>query len=179
MHGLLDVFLCVHKTAAHDHGARSLPADFRISSRDEEHTLPKSFAEKLKRGGKIIPGFTDLTYMPMMLRSPLRTYDYIWLMEYDVDYAGNWKNFFAPLLAIRADFLATTMFPRRQCPGWPHWQWLEVPPEVSAEHYICSYLPIARFSRSMLKCSTQAMQDGSWRGHTEGLYAPSLAITVS
>jgi hypothetical protein len=169
--GLLDVFLCVHEPTPHVDSAIRLRADFRISSRDEEQILPKRFAEKLERGGAITPGFPDLAYMPAILSPRLSSYGHIWLMEYDVDYSGDWKDFFTPLVARQADLLATTILPRNLCPGWTHWRWVGVPIEVSPNHHICSFNPIVRFSRPMLNCYLESMQSGKWRGHTEALYA--------
>jgi hypothetical protein len=89
--GLLDVFLCVHESA--EHVAGGLAADFRVSSFDEASTLPNRYAEKMRRGGSITPGFADLTYMPVLL-AQLSNYSHIWVLEYDLDFAGAWDAFF-------------------------------------------------------------------------------------
>jgi len=172
-HGLLDVFLCIHK-AANDGGQGDEIADFRISPSDEENTLPIRFAEKMRRGGTITPGFTDLAYMPALLSPQLSAYEYIWMSEYDVDFAGHWRDFFLPLLGSQADLIGTTFYPQAECPGWCHWAWFEAPDVVASRHYIRSFNPIVRFSRRMLNAYVAAVQEKGWRGHTEALF-PAIA----
>jgi len=170
--GLLDAFLCVHGPAAADAG-KALRADFRISPADEQRSLPLRYAEKMRRGGSAIPGFPDLIYMPV-LRDRLTQYTHIWIMEYDVDFAGAWGDFFAPLIGSAADLMGTTIYPRSQCADWMWWPSFETPTEVSDRDHMRAFFPIARFSRRMIECYAAAVQTGDWRGHAEALY-PTVA----
>jgi hypothetical protein len=171
--GLLDSYLCVHNGANYSRDGNHI-ADFAVSSRDEEKTLPIRFAEKVRRGGTITPGFPDLAYMPALLSRRLSEYDYIWMVEYDVDFAGHWREFFRPVVSSRADLIGTTLYPQADCPGWDHWKWFEPPGAVSKRHYIRSFNPIARFSRRMLDAYSKAVREGTWRGHSEALF-PAIA----
>ena len=89
--GLLDAFLCVHEPARRI-DVDPLAADFRVSSSDAKTLLPRRYADMQRRGGRIMPGFTDLTAMPVLLDKRLSGYAHIWLVEYDVDFAGPWTN---------------------------------------------------------------------------------------
>ncbi len=170
--GLLDVFLCVHEPAWR--AAEPLPADFRLSASDAGDTLPTRHAAMMQRGRGILPGYTDLAYMPALLSQRLSAYAHIWVMEYDVDYAGPWDEFFSPLMENQTDLLGAMLYPRAQFTEWFHWRWFETPAEVSVLHHTRSFLPIVRFSRPMLDCYATAMRNPAWRGHTEALY-PTIA----
>src|SRR5690242_20269138 len=89
----LDAFLCLHQTTSFT----LFPADFFIKSEDSEGILPVRCEER-KRYGPF--GFVDLICFPAFQR--LKHYSHIWLVEYDVDYAGDWDNFFARRMDSRA-----------------------------------------------------------------------------
>jgi hypothetical protein len=171
--GLLDSFLCVHESAS-SRRTFDCPADFRLSAADEEKYLPARYAEKISQGGNIVPKFTDLTHMPALLSPRLSNYSYIWLVEYDVDFAGRWDQFFSPLLASHADFIGTTLFPRHQSMDWMWWPSFKAPPVVSDAHYTRSFGPVARFSRRMISQYQQITESGEWGGHCEALF-PTIA----
>src|ERR1700712_4504681 len=130
----LDAYFCVHMSA----GSRAEPGheaqpDFRLSGSDEEACLSARHAEKLARGGTVVPGFTDLTYMPALLSPRLANYSHIWIVEYDVDFAGRWDRFFASVAGSEADLIGTTIYPRQQSLDWMGWPIFEPPPRVSHE----------------------------------------------
>ena len=171
--GLLDAFLCVHEPAKRI-DVEPLAADFRVSSSDAKTLLPRRYADMQRRGGRIMPGFTDLTAMPALLDKRLSGYAHIWLVEYDVDFAGPWNVFFAPLAGRKADLITTTLYPRRQCPGWTHWSWFTAPHAVPLGNQVRSFHPIARFSRRLLKRYVESVGSEAWHGHSEALY-PTVA----
>src|SRR5262249_49787363 len=141
---------------------------------DALRVLPGRAAEKELKGSGLIRGYNDLAYMPALLGPRLAAYRYIWLVEYDVDYAGTWSDFFLSLLPSQADLLGSTILPRSECPGWPPWRGFKSPPQVSPRHQFRSFLPIARFSRRMLGCYAEAVESGAWQGHMEAIY-PTIA----
>jgi hypothetical protein len=170
---LLDSFLCIHD-GGHAHDSSGVQAEFRIGAADAARVIPERVAEKERAGQSLIPGYTDLAYMPALLDPRLAEYGYIWLVEYDADYAGNWSDFFRPLVHSRADLLGSTIFPRSDCPGWHPWRGFSASPDVSPQHQLRSFIPVVRFSQRMLRCYADAMASGSWRGHTEAIY-PAIA----
>jgi hypothetical protein len=170
--GLLDVFLCVHASAP-SVISEGRSADFTVSSSIEARTLPNRYAEKMRRGGTILPGFCDLTYMPVLL-TELSDRTHVWVIEYDVDFAGSWSSFFSPLLSRPAELLGTTFYRKSQCLGWMWWSTFEAPAEVAAADYVRSFIPIVRLSRGMIDCYAKAVESGSWHGHAEALF-PTIA----
>lgn len=174
--GQLDVFLCVHTSSAAPQPATRLRADFRAEGLNAANSLAGRYRECLGSGGTIIPGFTDLVYMPVLLGAAFEPYDYIWLIEYDVDYAGDWRDFFAQFAQDGADLIGTTLLPRSECPGWQYWSSFQPPGSVRDEHHFRSFIPILRFSRRMLHCYEAAMRRANWCGHTEALF-PTIALS--
>jgi hypothetical protein len=178
----LDAYLCVHMSAdRRAEPGHEAQVDFRLSASDEEACLPARHAEKIARGGTIVPGFCDLTYMPALLSPRLANYTHVWIVEYDVDYAGPWDRFFGPLAGSEADLIGTTFYPRQQSLDWMWWPIFEAPPAVSRASHTRSFVPIARFSRRMILQYEKAVRGGEWRGHVEALYptiARHLGLTI-
>lgn len=172
--GVLDVFRCTHVPPSTDGPHEVLPGDFQVTDAEARRMLPLRHAERMLKGGNLIPGFADLAYMPLLLSVSMQRYDHLWLVEYDVDYSGNWRTFFQTFSSYSADYLSTTIYPRQQDPEWMHWRWFRVAKEVSPEHHTRSFAPIVRFSRRMLAAYEEAMQQGTWGGHSEAIY-PTLA----
>jgi hypothetical protein len=172
--GLLDTFVCVDASVPGRAFDPELPAHFKAKPQDAARLLPARYLESRSRHGGIIPGYPDLVYWPALLSDRLAAYDYLWILEYDVDYAGNWREFFARTMPSPADLLGTTIFPRAQSEDWVFWEWFRSPPEVTAEFHLRSFLPIARFSRRMLELYTKTVRDDRWGGHTESLF-PTIA----
>jgi hypothetical protein len=65
----LDSFLCLHRTEGRE---GEEVADFIVSGREEENTLPARFAEKMRRGGSITPGFVDLAHASFAFRKAFK-----------------------------------------------------------------------------------------------------------
>jgi hypothetical protein len=117
-------------------------------------------------------GFVDLVMIAAMRR--LSDFDRVWLMEYDVDFSGDWGDFFAALEGSEADLLGTTLYPRARMPGWNHWNWFSGPDDLAPEHEARGFFPIVRLSRTF--ADTYAEQVGAgWFGHYEALYT-SIAL---
>src|SRR5262249_54026723 len=144
--GLAHAFLCVDAMASQG----TLPADFRVTELDGQALLPTRSEQRLLRHSALIPGFTDLAYMPTLLSDALAGYQYLWLVEYDVDYAGDWSSFFSQFADNAADFLGAALSPRSAFADWVHWSWFKAP--VDEQHHYRSFIPITRFSRTMLDC---------------------------
>jgi hypothetical protein len=172
--GLLDCFLCVHEPQRRHPAERVLPADLRIGRDDAAHYAGKRYDEMLQAKRSFNSGYTDLAYMPALANERFRLYRYLWIIEYDVDYSGNWANFFADAMLSRADFIATTLVPRSNSQDWAWWPDVRTPPDVTPEHQFRSFAPIARFSQPLLERYQAAVVGGAWRGHSEALF-PTIA----
>src|SRR5665213_1218055 len=75
--------------------------------------MPKRFVEQLNNGG--IPyGYLDTAIIPCALAVEAA---FIWIMEYDVDFSGNWRKFFDQFDTNTADLLTTSIGSRDQFPN--------------------------------------------------------------
>lgn len=171
--GVLATFLCVHDLSDTTRLA-NLPADFRVDMEEAARVLPARYEAFRSGPNRLNLGFPDLLYMPVLLRSELTGYDFVWLLEYDVDYVGNWEDFFSRTMESSADLLGTTIFSREQSARWLHWLWFRAPPEAPVDVHLRSFMPIVRFSRRMLDLYVDTVRDARWQGHTEALY-PTIA----
>jgi hypothetical protein len=139
------------------------------------HLLPSRYAQMHRLGRWYNRGFTDLAYLPAMMSEQLRQYDFIWLIENDVDYAGNWLEFFFGTLENDADLLTTYAYSRAENINWEHWSWFGPPNYVARDRHTSSFNTIARFSQRMISAYFQAVEGDGWQGHTEALW-PSIAL---
>jgi hypothetical protein len=169
--GLLSTFLCVHDPRQPDDRARIL-----VAAVDEERKyefLPQP-SLPVEAGERILP---YRTAQMRICSTHLRGYDHIWVLEYDVDFAGNWRDFFLTTMESKA-----AQHPRHPEDSWPHWSWFRSPAEIPDDKHLRSFNPICRFSQRMIAVYVQAVQSDVWLGHTEALY-PTIAwfnrLTIS
>jgi hypothetical protein len=181
--GLLSPILCIHnpvqsigkRILQRIRGTGNIPAPYlRVDAKSGARLLPNRFAQMRRLGRWYNTGFPDLAYMPALLSERMRGYEYIWLVENDVDYAGNWRDFFRSTMGSNADLLSTYIYSRTQDSNWYHWSWFQTPPEVSFNHHTSSFNPVVRFSRRMLSIYVKSVQNDLWQGHTEALW-PTIA----
>jgi hypothetical protein len=181
--GLLSPILCIHspvrstgkRIVERIRGTGNIPAPYlRVDAKSGARLLPNRFAQMQRLGRCYNTGFPDLAYMPALLSERMRGYEYIWLVENDVDYGGNWRDFFRGTMGSHADLLSTYIYSRTQDSDWDHWSWFQTPPEVSFNHHTSCFNPIVRFSRRMLSIYVKSVQNDLWQGHTEALW-PTIA----
>lgn len=127
-------------------------------------------AHGLRPAGDIVSGFVDLLHFAAVDAVP--DHDYYWLIEYDVDFSGNWLSFFNDFVDSRADVLGTTLFPKKMDVNWWHWRSFEAPYALSKRKCIRGFFPILRLSRKMIELYRRAVP--AWAGHYEALY-PTIA----
>jgi hypothetical protein len=169
--GVLDAFLCIDDRDARS-GVNVAAADFFVREEHARALLPGRFEQYLARGGVLVPGFVDLAFVSTVLTSRLAQYRHVWLVEYDVDFAGDWSAFFRQFTGNTSDLLGTALFPRSQSAKWLHWSWFKAP--VPEHQHYRSFLPIVRFSQRMIGCHREAIESGSWEGHSEAIW-PTIA----
>ena len=118
-----------------------------------------SRAATLYPGNGIIPVFAFARSHP--------EYEYVWRIEHDVRFSGNWIDFFRAFADTTADLLATTVYRRAFRPEWNWWGSLKTPfwlwrkPEL-----IRCFLPLCRLSHHACERLEKAQHQG-WRGHEE------------
>jgi len=109
-------------------------------------------------------GMMDTVIMPRVLAAP---HDFVWALEFDVDYSGRWSEMFRRFAGNRADVLTTTLVPRACCPDWHHWTTARAPDEVGAANWLRSFNPILRLSRRFAAAYIEAVESAGWDGHYE------------
>ena len=167
--GLMPVYLCMQ---GENEGAWQ--ADFSIMPEDVEGLLPARAEQARQAGRRTNQGFVDLIYMPAMAHAALASFDQVWLMEYDVDYTGNWLSLFTTLRASDSDLIATYVRRPDETPDWLHWQTLCLPKDCRARSRLSAYLPLARISRRLCNAYLEEMRRPGWSGHFEALL-PTVA----
>ncbi|MEO8451272.1 MAG: hypothetical protein ABI647_15870 [Gemmatimonadota bacterium] len=173
VHPLLPAFLCVHGAASAAPCYRD--ADLTVSLENGRALLPGRYDEMNRCGLKINKGFGDLAYFPAMLSPNLARYDYFWLVEYDVDFAGDWLQFFGLAMTSTADLIGTALQHRPAHLDWQHWARFEPPSDVTERSQVRGFFPLARFSRRLIESYVETMASGEWRGHHEAAI-PTIAL---
>jgi hypothetical protein len=136
-----------------------------------EDLMPQRWAA-MRANGFMIPGYLDTIWMPLGLIAP---YPYVWMIEFDVDYAGDWSQFFAQFRRNRADLLTTSLTRLADDPGWDHWETLRAPATVDAADWHRDFHPIMRLSQRFMRAYVDQMRSPDWGGHHE-FTIPTLAI---
>lgn len=130
--------------------------------------------EEMRRHGGVQGGFMDTMIWPHLLALDA---DFTWVMEYDVDYAGDWAKLFNQFTANPADFLATNITRRRTHDEWYWWEFAEAPPHLPPRRMIRALVALMRVSRALARAYAEAMQDPRWRGHYE-FTIPTVALAA-
>lgn len=104
-------------------------------------------------------------------------YDNYWSIEYDVDFLGEWRNFFVMANAFEEDFISSHIQCYRQNPQWYWWSAFHNKSDnrtydISLVSRIRSFNPIYRISKDALNLVCSALNNGVY-GHHE-VVIPSL-----
>lgn len=117
--------------------------------------------------GKLVP---DSNHFPLLkFYKENQGYDYYWLVEDDVRFSGEWKDFFGSFASCTSDFLSSVIETKAENPTWYWWTSLKTGNEVIAEEKLLkSFNPIYRLSSQALACIDAHLRIG-WMGHYEVL----------
>ena len=117
--------------------------------------------------GKLVPGSNHFPLLKFFKEN--QCYDYYWLVEDDVRFSGEWKDFFGSFASCTSDFLSSVIETKAENPNWYWWTSLKTGNEVIAEEKLLkSFNPIYRLSRQALACIDAYLIIG-WMGHHEVL----------
>lgn len=96
-------------------------------------------------------------------------YDYLWCIEYDVRFSGNWRSFVSAFDDSDADLLGSSFTRRQQTPDWTHWSSLSIPDlDCPSGDALRGFFPVYRLSRRAVQCHHEQCTRGA-RGHMEAL----------
>lgn len=117
--------------------------------------------------GKLVPGSNHFPLLKFYKEN--QGYDYYWLVEDDVRFSGDWKDFFGSFASSTSDFLSSVIETKAENPNWYWWTSLKAGNEVIVEEKLLkSFNPIYRLSRQALACIDAYLRIG-WMGHHEVL----------
>ena len=117
--------------------------------------------------GKLVPGSNHFPLLKFYKEN--QGYDYYWLVEGDVRFSGEWKDFFGSFASCTSDFLSSVIETKAENPTWYWWTSLKTGNEVIAEEKLLkSFNPIYRLSSQALVCIDAHLRIG-WMGHYEVL----------
>ena len=137
--------------------------DCSLSPLSPQEIMPRRMRSMLENGG-IYGGFVDVLFVPLALA--LKN-EFVWIIEYDVDFSGDWRDFFRQFETDRSDVLTTSLVTRAKSLDWVHWKTARPPPEVPESKHLRSFNPIMRLSRRFLKAYVRETAHRDWPGHTE------------
>lgn len=117
--------------------------------------------------GKLVPGSNHFPLLKFFKEN--QCYDYYWLVEDDVRFSGDWKDFFDSFASSTSDFLSSVIETKAENPNWYWWTSLKTGNEVIAEEKLLkAFNPIYRLSRQALAFIDAYLRIG-WMGHHEVL----------
>lgn len=140
---------------------------------DPTQVLASRFHAMVRNGG-VQGGYLDTLLIPVLRALPA---DHLWVIEYDVDYAGRWDALFGQFAENDSDLLTTTLMYRSEQPRWPHWETARAPSWVGEDRWVRSLNPLMRVSRRLLNTYSVAMTDQEWQGHYEFTLATSALVS--
>ncbi|CAN7435890.1 hypothetical protein LJR016_002766 [Devosia sp. LjRoot16] len=168
---VLDVFLAYQ----HNEGELGTPApvqaDFVVRMADSARHFPLRYQEFLQHPTPW--GYVDLVWITAFLDPRLAAYDRFWLVEYDVDFSGDWADFFRPAAGYEGDLLTTRIHPLSAEPSYYFAPIYRQPAHAIADPLIV-FMPISRLSRRLLEHYCGMLLQPGWHGHFEMLL-PSMA----
>lgn len=170
-----DVYLAFDATGA---DAESIAAARELAGDD---LYPFRFSELSTSGyprpwaadntSRLIPGNTDLLFLH--LHRATGAYARYWLVECDVEYSGDWGEFFEHFRRSDAALLGTTLQPYGVLPEFHWWDDLGSPEPVTRGDLYRGFFPVMRLSADGLEAIHEAYSSG-WSGHHEVLLPTAL-----
>lgn len=124
-------------------------------------------------GTSLVPGNNHFPVLQFYLENP--SYSYYWCIEDDVNFSGNWNDFFGSFSReLKYDFISSHIRSYTDHPVWHWWQTLETPGKtILKEQLMLSFNPVYRISNSAISFINQCLRRKGWKGHHEVLF-PTL-----
>lgn len=83
-----------------------MPADIVIRDDDCARAVPYRYRDHVGRGPIARSGYVDMVWIAILLDPRLGAYGRLWILEYDVDFSGNWARFFKAAADYGGDLVA-------------------------------------------------------------------------
>lgn len=167
---VVDVRLAFHR----QEGAalpQGMAPDVVVTWSDTARLFPQRHAQMQARNSPW--GFIDLIWSTAFLHPSLAAYDRFWLVEYDIDFSGDWADFFSAAATYDADVLAAHIRPLSAEPTY-FFAPIYHQPDTAATDPLIALMSISRLSRRFLTHYRDTLQAPGWQGHFE-MVLPSIA----
>ncbi len=163
--GERDLYVLTHGNV--DFG--NLPASICSFSLEDLRSLNFTWLKE----NKLVPGSAHLPLIYYFQQFP--GYDYYWLVEYDVEFGGEWKSLFNTYRDCEADFISSyiTHYESENSRDWPWWNIDHPQKMIPKSERVRSFNPIYRISNQALRFLLDELSTG-WRGHYEVLLSTIL-----
>lgn len=168
---VLDVFLAYQQRDEAAEVPSGMRPDLVVRMADSAAHFPLRYQEYLQRPNPW--GYVDLGWITAFLDPSLAAYDRFWLVEYDVDFSGDWANFFGAAAAYEGDLLTSRIRPLSADPAFYFAPIYRQPGTAPADPLI-AFMPISRLSRRLIEHYRKSLLQPGWHGHFE-MVLPSLA----
>lgn len=116
----------------------------------------------------ILPGSNHFPLFLYYKSNP--SFEYYWIIEYDVYYKGDWLTFFDSFLENDSDFISSHIETYLERPEWDHWSRINTQTDIlSQEELLKSFNPIYRISSKGINVVKEFLFAGN-SGHHEIVY---------
>lgn len=170
---IMPAFLVRHRVSSEDTIKQTHP-DILVDDEKMFERFPHRSRERILNNVNIACGYLDLVIMTAANDLKVQKYSNLWLLECDVDFSGDWKDFFYNTIDVVADLVATRIFKPHEIPKWSHWQSLRYPARVKDHSKLSAFFPISRISRKLINTYVNEIQDKNWGGNLESML-PTIA----
>lgn len=164
--------------AFHQNEGKAVPSGMRpdivVTFEDAARVAPARYAEHVANAPERFTDAIDVVWLAVFTDTKLAKFDRVWLIEYDVEFSGDWATLFRAAHAYDADLLATRFFDRAKIPDWPHWARFGHADDFVGEP-LAAFLPIARYSRRMIAAMRESATGTRFHGHLEAVI-PTIAV---
>ena len=168
---VVDVFLVYQQRVEETVLPHGVAPDLIVRMRDKARYFPLRYEEHLTSTDPT--AYVDLVWMTAFLDPLLAAYDRFWLIEYDVDFSGDWATFFNAAGTYDGDLLSTHIHPLSAEPTFGFAPAHRQPASIDLDPLI-AFMPISRLSRPLVEHYQQILLQPGWHGHFE-MVVPSIA----
>ncbi|MBO4846770.1 MAG: hypothetical protein J5525_10725 [Lachnospiraceae bacterium] len=143
-----------------------------------EHVYPFNVNTMIDDGYTALKeGFLGNCHYPVLaFHKEYPEYDYLWIVEDDVFFSGDWSVLFDTFTDDPADLIATKIRCYEEEPTWYWWKSMRAGMDetISKNIMYACFIPIYRLSAKAIDCLYTEVRNG-WRGHFEGV-VPTVLI---
>ena len=148
--------------------------DIPLRDEDLAASMPRRYAAMNELNVQVSRGYADMPLVSAASHPALSAFDRLWLLEYDVDYAGHWQTFFSRFAEVEADLVGFRFQRREDSREWKHWKTFAAPDGIQP---LTGFIPAIRVTKTLVEGYRCEMEARAWGGHNEAT-VPSVALSL-